>query len=485
MAEQIKPNTTVERGFVDNGSLPQSPYASLVSALAAQTQSGLNLLQDTMEKEQKVVAEKLSSPLLTKEEINEIEQNAHFPVTQLLARNRKGIFLAEQERAAIEDDLATATDVVDARDRLVKHQARVLEGVNDAGIAAGVREHFADIGAPLLAEAAKRREVLREVGEREDVNGTMAAAAQKGGTYLSNVIIGAVRDQHMADPSKVSDLHTDAARTIANSYAENPDTADEAYQAIDTLLGTPGAIALESDKAKYLRVKDVIQNEEKKRNAAALTANNLTARERAAKHLAYDWVTKHPDEPLRADIFEALIENSKDPKATEKWLMDLKVQQGKGNVIDSKPYKRALATMKAAIAADAAADPVLAERRIGAFNRLATGVDPSVLDDESKAESTMSELASRAEQLATKEDQLIEQAVTNKTETLRKLAITGKAANAAGDVEKAAKIAKRMTDFKANPENRVLQREIVRADLLRHAESLGIDMQDDLLDLYP
>lgn len=489
MPEQIKPNSTVERGFVDTGSLPKSPYADLIGALQQNTRSGINVLGMAVEAERANIEEKLSSPLLTAEEIDEIEKNAKFPVARLMAKNRKGQFLAEQERATIEDDLASATDVVDARDRLVAHQARVLEGINDAGVAAGVREHFAAMGAPLLGEAAKRREVIRDIGERADVNGTLAAAAKKGGVYLSEIITGSIKDQMMTDPTKVSDLHTDAAQTIANRYAENPDTADDLYQAIDTVVGTPGAVLLESDKDKYLGVKAGIQAEERARNRRALAGVTSTKREEAAKRLIFAHVRANPrGTPLPPDLADLIETDFKDPKAGEKWLLDLQAQQGKPGVVGSDPYNRALSALKSSLPTDAftgGRDPVAAERRISVFNRLAASVDPSVLDDDQLAENTMSELASRAEQLAAKEDELLTRTKEQRELVLREQAVSGRAALQAGDVERAAKIAKRIEQFKANPENRILQREIVRSDLFRYAESLGIDIQDDLIDLYP
>lgn len=489
MAQEIKPNSTVERGFVDTGSLPQTPYTSLIRALSGASADAMNYLEQSIEKERVDIAKKLESPLLTAPEIDEIEKSAKFPVSRLLAKNRRGQFLAEQERATIEDDLANAPDVVAARERLIAHQARVLENVTDAGVAAGVREHFAAIGAPLLGEAAKRREILRDLGERADVNGTIAAAAKKDGDYLANIIVGAVGEETLARPDNVSQLHSDASTAIANRYAENPDTADELIKAIQTLTSTPGVFALESDKNKYLRVQDVIQTEERKRSAGALTEKALTARERAAKHQVYVWVRDNPrGTPLPPDLFQTLIENSKDPKAAEKWLFDLQAQQGKAGVVDSPYYKRALSSLKAGIPIDIATgakDPVAAERRVSVFNRLAAAVDPAVLEDPQTAEATMSELASRAEQLASKEDELLKRTKEQRELVLREQAVSGRAAMQAGDVERAAKIARRIEQFKANPENRILQREIVRSDLYRYAESLGIDIQDDLIDLFP
>lgn len=487
MPEQIKPNSTVERGFVDTGSLPRSPYADLIGALQQNTRSGINLLGMAVEAERANIEEKLSSPLLTAEEIDEIEKNAKFPVARLMAKNRKGQFLAEQQRATIEDDLASATDVVDARDRLIAHQARVLEGINDAGVAAGVREHFAAMGAPLLGEAAKRREVIRDIGERADVNGTLAAAAKKGGVYLSEIITGSIKDQMMTDPTKVSDLHTDAAQTIANRYAENPDTADDLYQAIDTVVGTPGAVLLESDKDKYLGVKAAIQSEERARNRRALAGVTSTKREEAAKRLIFGFVRTHPrGTPLPPELADLIETDFKDPKAGEKWYLDLQAQQGKPGVVGSDAYRRGLSALKAAIPDEGyGKDPVLIERRVSIYNRLSAAVSPSVLDDPQLLENTMSELSSRAEQLAAKEEELLKRLKDERALVMREQAVAGRAAKRAGDIEKATKIAQRIQNFKANPENRIMQREIVRSDLYRYAESLGIDIQDDLIDLFP
>lgn len=483
MAEEIRPNSEVSRGFVDTGRPGPTQLSSLAEALQVASESGKDLFILARDKELADIEDKLSSPLLSAEEIDEIEEGAMFPIAAMKARNRKGQLFAEETRPEAEDRLAKAQDVVEARKILGELQARDLARAGgDAAVQAGIREHYASIAEPLLREASVKRRQLRALEERENRNATLGLAARKDGRYLAEVIAGQVSEETLVDARNVPALHDDAVQTIINRYVENPASAASMLDTIDAVLETPGVVSLESDKEKYLNAQRFIVKGQETLKVEKTDKEIRSAEHRAAKQAIFSFV-KSGTAPS-SDAIERLYASAEDPQTAEKWLTELQKQNGTNGVIGTPAYTRALNVVKATSLNDLSEpDPIVLGKRMSIFNRLAAGVDSSVANDPALLETTLTELADKSATLADKEAALLKQVELDTKETRKRLLLSGRAAAQAGDTARAAKLAKLAADFKANPKNRIVQTQIVQSELYRHAESYGINMQDDVVDL--
>ncbi len=482
MAEEIRPSHDVAAGWIDTslaGPTGVDGLAGLLEGLSKAVGTGVEIWQ---ERERAAVESKLSNPFLTPQEAQEIEKDANFPTSKLLARNRRGMAVAEQWRPQVEAALADSKDPIEARDVLAKFQQQASEGINDASVLAGIHEHFAAFAPRLLAEASKRREINQDLEERQNTNIILSTAAQKGGSYFSEVLAGLASDDHLVNRDKVPQLHSDAADALLNRYAENPDSAGEIFKAVDQITKTPGLFTTEGEKQNYFRVRDAIRKVESKRNDDAGSEKARKAIHRQAELEVMGYLDR--GQPVPDEVMGRYTSTADSAITAANKIKTYKKSNNIDGIFGESAYERGKALIRASAKKDVFGNSDVG-RQLAIYDELAGAINPAILDGPpEKAEAMIQELARRSRDLADKQEALIKER-EQKLEEMQVRAFTNKAKALEVGNQKALKdIEDFQKQIKYQQENRVLLREQVRNQLYQQAEAYGIDIRDDLIDHY-
>ena len=491
MAEKITPNGTIERGFVDTGRLGRTGFDALADTLGVASEATKQGLLMARDRELKDIESKLSDATLTEAEIQEIEQSAKFPIAGMLARNRRGQLVAEQvlQDENISEALAGAADPIEAREILRKAKQRAYERAGgDAGVLAGINEHLGQVAGPLFQQAAKERRVRREQSARVERNSLLGSAVDQGGVYGAEVIVGMIEDQTLADPTNISELHSDAAQAFENRVNLDPTSFGQVEETIESILNTPGAISLKSDEAKYIGVLDKIEAY-RKAAAAEFSTDKALKEAHAAAGSRINSILTLGAIPTEADI-KAYADTATDPIAADKRARAMIAERTKNPVYASPAYKRQKAQldlrMKSALDRTDEDDiPKIADA-IDTFNTLAGSVDPSVLQDEQAAADAFSKLADMSiKDASSNVDRLAAQRVLiedENTEISNRLLDAEEAGLTLGNEAQLRKTLERNVKALAGGDAGIQRR--IRFRLAREAETNGINMNDDIVNLW-
>lgn len=238
-------------GTVDVSRPNDSGLHSLANALGVAVQSAAEIGQVAQANELNRINALMNDATAGPDEIAEIAENAYFPLNKYAAKNRIGEAIIAQNRTAIEDDLASANDPVEARERLRAQQQRLAENVNDPAVLVGIREGIAALAPGALNEASRRRRETLNLQKRQ-AESIIFSDAYTAPESFATAVNNAVYDQTLADPTKVHEVHDTAAQTLLNTMIEDPGSISavkaSAYAAIEATEMSA------NDRAKYTAV---------------------------------------------------------------------------------------------------------------------------------------------------------------------------------------------------------------------------------------
>jgi hypothetical protein len=265
MPEEIRPSRSIESGRVDTGRPGTSGLASLGQALRTVSNTVGDLTERAAEKELREMEDLLSSPLLSENEIQEIEESATFPLGRIKARNRRGSFLAQQAYDNVFDQVSQAPDATSARKILREAQQGILGQSDDASVQAGIRERFSEFGTELLSEAAQRRVVARAREETINVAEDQRVALESGSRLnFGNVLVGQLEDEQIANGDVAALVDTSILSLEAYWLAGDDDEigkgnvhANRTLDHIDLILDE---VPMESsERLKFSRLRERIE----------------------------------------------------------------------------------------------------------------------------------------------------------------------------------------------------------------------------------
>lgn len=346
MSEELRVDRTVERPFVAlrGGESGLERLGRALGQGARATQQLASIAEREARREAEEIQEALASPLITEEEIAEIEGDATFPLGRIKAQNRRGELMVESQFDQIQQQVEAAPDAIAARQILRKIQQQILDGLEgqDTAIAAGVRNRMATIAPRILAEGSERRIKMRKRQERLDVNETNRLALETSGPeWAAATIIDGWTDELVAQGDS-EQYASDTSEMLLNHYlqGDNDDPlnnihADDVLETIDLLLAKDTGIPrdLEKERGTLIELRQKIENDEQNRFSKIEASGKLSASQAYAN--SYKRLVAHRETKPGEPIPEALIADAWNnaPSRTEVdelegWLKENAPEQG-------------------------------------------------------------------------------------------------------------------------------------------------------------
>lgn len=485
MAAAITPMANIGGGTVDVSRPNDSGIHSLAQSLDVAVRSVAEIGQQAQINEFQHVKSLLNDATVGPDEAKEIAGNAFFPLNRFAAQNRAGEAKVHAARNAIEDDLAAATDSIDARQRLRKHQQALMEGENELGVQAGIRQAIADMAGPMINKASAQRLELRNRQRRSDEAFILRETLIDDPNQFVGQLKAILSDQYM-DATQEPDVHQTASQTLLNSLIENPDSVVAVKEAAKGVLDS-GAVVDAKDRALYAGVLKAVEKIEDDTTTAASTN---AERKRLVSFYGLkidDHLRAHPGTAIPDDLAAGYLANSTDPVAARARLRTA-TEASKGSsvgIIGTDAYKNGKATLDRLFSSGSIMESALGpeDRATKAaayelYDQITGAIDPDVnkVDSEARAQ------AQQAAQVAHDRAKQFAEAQKNSADARRarqeELETEAVAAVGRGD---AAAVRKIQTELDGLDSQSMLN---VRRGLIRgvidYAEQAGIDIDRDL-----
>lgn len=398
MAEELRVIGTIEKGFVDTGRPGPGGLDALGDALGRfgdLVGDSIKFAEREAKLEEQEVVEALSSPLLSEDEIREIEEASRFPLAKIRAQNRRGEFLVQKELEKIQDAAANAADPIEARRILREYQQRILDGVEDPAVQAGIRERMAREGSQILGEASKRRIAAREAEEIRTTSEDLRASMEYGGAVgLFNTLAPMMEDEVISGGSQ-QDIAVRGLQVIENFWrdgddddpSKNPNT-DDALEAIDLVLDNGNLDA--KSRGAYTEMRDKIVGAEatRARTYDATDEPTKTELHAQAQIRILNFKDENPTTQVPISMQRALIETAPTaPRAVaaREWLKDNVTPVGVLLTDTWEEGRRRLAGQARAVAQgltpagmEVALNPASMASAIAFYERVGANLDPKM-----------------------------------------------------------------------------------------------------------
>lgn len=345
MAEKITPMPVVGGGSVDVSAPNDSGLRTLAGSLDVAVRSAAEIGQQAQLNEFHNVQSLLNDATLGPDEAKEIAGNAFFPVNRFAAQNRAGEARVHAARDVIEQDLLSAPDSIEARRRLRVHQQKLMEGENELGVQAGIRQAMADLAPALINDASKKRLELRNIQRRNDESFILRDQLTRDPKGFTGALGGILADQEM-DATQEPDVHKTAGQTMLNMLIENPAAAPFIKQAAREALDG-GLVEGAENRAQYTGVLKAVETLEK---AAAASVSTEKAQKAYRNKLGLDIYDLHlAGEYIPEDMKRAYVSTFSDPLTGEAHLRTLyeSARNAPAGVIDTDAYRAGLENIKA------------------------------------------------------------------------------------------------------------------------------------------
>lgn len=274
MAVALEKMPVVSGGSADVSRPNDSGLHGLADALSVGVRSAADIAVTAQANEINHVTSLMNDAVAGPDELKEIHDNAFFPLAKYAVKNRMGEALVAQNRQGIEDALAAAPDPIAARETLRAKQQELAQQAGDPAILVGIHQAIADLAGPALNKAAARRqEMLNQ--QRRQAEATLFQGTSDDPAAFAKAIGGAVFDQNLADPTKVSEVHQSASQTLLNRMIENPDFTQRAKDAARAALALPNLTP--EDRRQYNSVLHTARALEEKEKDGLTYAQNRAA----------------------------------------------------------------------------------------------------------------------------------------------------------------------------------------------------------------
>jgi len=395
MPEEIRVNTEIERGFVGSRPAPGKLDALRVALQGVKdVRSGVERFQA---REAAEVEDLLSSPLVTENEAQEIRDSAITPLAKLRAENRQGELIVQREVESLQDAISNAPDAIEARKILRQRQQELLDAHGDeAGIASGIRERFADVAPNLLGEASARRIATRERQERLAVDEDLRLNLESSGALgYVNTLIPHLTDEALTG-GDVDGILADAAIVLENHWKSGDDVEDpdgnvntvDSLESIDILLED---IPLDAKQRKaFTDLRQRIQSGEEAARRARATSDKPAkdAAHAQAQQDIINWIDANPDQPLPPQMTRRLIasgDTAAKKRAAREWLKDQAPPLG---VVNTEIWEQGRTQLRAQAELEFEAsidfdleDNVSPADILAVYESLGARLDPALADD--------------------------------------------------------------------------------------------------------
>lgn len=410
MAEALKPMPLVDGGRVDVSSPNDSGIGGLARALDVTIRSAADIAATAQENEFKQVESLLNDATIGPDEAKEIAGNAFFPINRYNALNRAGEARVAQMRTQIEDELVKATDPVDARMRLRKIQQDLMDGEQDAGVQAGIRQAIADLAGPAINKASAKRVELRNIQRRKDESVIFRETLINDPDGFADQLKAIFGDQSL-DATQEPDVHATAAQTMLNLLIEDPDSMGTVREAAQAALDS-GTVQNAEDRKQYTAVLSTVNQLEKAR------ASQFSDTDRKNSLKAYwgneldNWFRTHPNQYPPSEMVEGYKSGHDDPlAAVSKIRTHMEATKG-GSVgaIGTQAYADGKKTLDRLFASSPLIVKDEAAREVEAaayalYDQLVGAMDPNVINDEAVLRQETQALAELAQRQASQYSQ--------------------------------------------------------------------------------
>jgi hypothetical protein len=236
----------------------------MLGALAkAGVQTKVQLDARAAKEEEVYIRGLLANPSLTPEETEEIAGSAKFEVNQMLAKNKQGEILAQDAYLALQDELYTSADPVEARKAIAKSQQDLIERnqITDPRVLAGIHERYAQMAPGLIEETVRARRAAQDSTFIAGVAGDLTKIMRTQGPEATAAEVS-VTYQVMRDMGK-GDLYGDTVVDTMNTMIEeslNPETGnyedlDEAIDMLDITIDSLDGQAAPGDIRKLVNAR--------------------------------------------------------------------------------------------------------------------------------------------------------------------------------------------------------------------------------------
>lgn len=347
MPVALQPGTVVDGGRVDLGQPENSGLRGLANSLDVAVRSAADIAATAQENEFKQISALLNDATAGPDEVAEIASNAYFPLNRFAAQNRQGEALVAGARKIIEDDLVNATDPVDARARLRVHQEKLMEGINEPGVQAGVRQAIADMAGPMLNRASAQRVELRNVQRQKDESFILREGLRQSPEDFHLAIQGIFADQNL-DATREPDIHETAAQTLLNELVEHPDSFLSVRQAAEGVLAGD-TVTDAKDRAQYSAVLKAVKAIEDDKSSSLTVEQEKKALRGVYGQRILESIAANPGMwPDQEDV-DGYVANSPDPLAANANIQRT-VEASRGRpigIVGTDAYKNGKDSLKA------------------------------------------------------------------------------------------------------------------------------------------
>lgn len=483
MAVAITPMPVVGGGTVDVSRPNDSGLRGLAQSLDVAVRSAAEIGQQAQANEFQNVQSLLNDATVGPDEAKEIAGNAFFPINRFAAQNRAGEAKVHAARNAIEDDLAAATDSIDARQRLRAHQQKLMEGENDLGVQAGIRQAIADMAGPMINKASATRLELRNRTRRNDESFILRETITNDPENFVPALQAILSDQN-ADATQEPDIHETASQTLLNTLIENPGSVLAVKDAATAVLAS-GSVVNAKDRALYGGVLKAVERIEDDTNTATTTAAQQKRDRNLYGMKIVDHLRLHPGTMPDPDLWNGYIANSPNPVVAETQLRNF-MEASKGasiGILGTDAHANGKKTLDRMFAT-AYDQPVSAEQReiqaaaYELYDQITGSIDAQVTIDPAEAATQAQQAAQIAHDRAATFVSQTKDAATARETRKKELLARQLEAVGRGDVSALRQIKKERTELDSET---VLQsrRGLIRG-VIDQARQYGIDIDTDL-----
>lgn len=481
MAVALTPMPVIDAGRVDVSAPNESGLGGLARSLDVTVRSVAEIGQIAQENEFKNVQSLLNDATMGPDEAKEIAGNAFFPINRFAAQNRAGEARVHAERNAIEDDLAKAVDSIDARQRLRAHQQRIMEGENELGVQAGIRQAIADLAGPMINKASATRLELRNRQRRNDESFILRETLIKDPDTFVTSLQGILADQQM-DATQEPDVHETAAQTLLNTLIENPPSVVAVKEAAQAVLAS-GAVVNAKDRALYTGVLKAVERVEDDTNTEASTAAEKKRMLNFYGLKITDHLRLYPGSEIPEALARGYRENSTDPLTADGKLRAA-MEAAKGSsigIVGTDAHKNGKKTLDRLFAASMTQVTTPEGNEIKAsayelYDAITGSIDPRVAGEPAEAALQAQQAAQVAHDRAKAFSEATKTAATTREARRAEIDEAQIQAVMAGDMATIRKLEEELT--KIDSESMLQSRRGLIRGVIDYAEQTGIDMQD-------
>ncbi|MEE8385648.1 MAG: hypothetical protein V3S01_07010 [Dehalococcoidia bacterium] len=338
---------------------------------------------------------------VTDSEVVELIDNSFFQPTRQLGRNKRGFLIAEENRAAIEDELNKAPDALAGHAILARWKTELQGQTENADIRAGIGDGITSFGAGLLDERARARQEQVRREERQAEAGVQDSIWNTRKGDFPDYIIEGARAEALAS-GDVGQFHEDANTGAQNHYAEHPNLGHEIIEQLQRTIDAEPNLTTD-DKDRYLTTMKVIRNaDQKARDSREEDLEDEAARIalNAARRMAAHVVT-NPGQPVTDKDLMDSVGNQATPAAT--WAALDQAYEARDMIethglIGTEQYVKAEAAFRAQMTDSKTGNlPEKSLKILTVYRQLALAHDASAVDTPQKLEGALASIRAEAQ----------------------------------------------------------------------------------------